>query len=257
LQVFANIHSDKPTVNLDQIIANPSLTPQAKMRMTEQLEKATGADKAEHTYGPGFYDLYKRIHLPEGDPQRLTDSGELYGHVGKGGDLTVSGVDKLNAEIQGRKTPEGVAESEMKAQFLKNARAQITGTDEGLHIEDPKGDELYLKFLADVLPRYDAQRREGKSAATLFNPESPDYLGKTISGFKRPMDQWFADTILDHPSEGGGFDVSQVKSVDQLVAAYRRGDVSKRIADQLAIANGWAVRKPPPAAPLPQVPMSR
>jgi hypothetical protein len=91
------------------------------------------------------------------------------------------GVDKLNAEIQGRKTPEGVAESEMKAQFLENARAQITGTAEGLHIKDPKGDELYLKFLADVLPRNDAARREGKSAASLFNPESPDYLGKAIA----------------------------------------------------------------------------
>jgi hypothetical protein len=59
----------------------------------------------------------------------------------------------------------------MKAQFLEYARAQITGTDEGLHIKDPKGDELYLRFLADVLPR-----RERKSAASLFNPESPDYL---------------------------------------------------------------------------------
>jgi len=31
------------------------------------------------------------------------------------------------------------------------ARGQITGTDEGLHIKDPKGDELYLKFMAQAL----------------------------------------------------------------------------------------------------------
>jgi hypothetical protein len=41
------------------------------------------------------------------NPHLLVDPGELRGHVGKRGDLTVAGVAKLNAEIRGRKTPEG------------------------------------------------------------------------------------------------------------------------------------------------------
>jgi hypothetical protein len=350
------------------------MTKDAKVRMTEQLEKATGTEKTERTYGAGFYDMYRRIHLPEGDPNRITDSSQLYGHVGPQppknflsdaqrdlaltpqesnlyqrhldnlagpgkvrnadgsistlfqasvehdgrfysiptvwdgkiippqeaikraqgvgwdkwpsyasedeaekrynvlhsymerdvqaynappaqGDLTVSGVDKLNTEIQARKSPEGVAESEMKAQFLKNARAQITGTDEGLHIKDPKGDELYLKFLAQVLPMYDAARKEGKSAPTLFNPDSPDYLGKAIAGFRRPMDQWYADTIHEQASPET-FDVTKVKSLADLVTAYRAGNVDKATADATAIAKGWATRKPPAPA-MPTVPMSQ
>jgi muramidase (phage lysozyme) len=253
-EVFKNIHGDKPTVTLAQIDALP-MTKDAKVRMTEQLEKATGTEKTERTYGAGFYDVYRRVHLPESDPDRVTDQSQLYSHVGPQGDLTVAGVDKLVTEIQARKSPEGVAESEMKAQFLKNARAQITGTDEGLHIKDPKGDELYLKFLAQVLPQYDAQRKAGKSATTLFNPESPDYLGKAITGFRRPMDQWYADTIHDQAAPGR-FDPAAVKSLDDLVAAYRHGDVDKATADALAIQKGWAVRKPPPAA-MPTVPMSQ
>jgi muramidase (phage lysozyme) len=253
-EVFKNIHSDKPTVTLAQIDALP-MTKDAKVRMTDALEKATGTEHTERTYGAGFYDMYRRIHLPEGDPDRVTDGSQLYGHVGPQGDLTVAGVDKLVTEIQARKSPEGVAETEMKAQFLKNARAQITGTDEGLHIKDPKGDELYLKFLAQVLPQYDAARKEGKSAPALFNPDSPDYLGKAIAGFRRPMDQWYADTIHDQASPST-FDVTKVNSLDDLVAAYRAGNVDKATADATAIARGWATRKPPPV-PMPTVPTSQ
>lgn len=255
-QVFHNIHSDKPTVTEDQIMADPTMTREAKERMVEQLERVRGTDtKAEKTYGDGFYDLYRRVHLPDSDPQRITDPGELYGHVGPNGDLTVAGVDKLVAEINGKKTPEGEAEGEIKKQFLANARAQITGTDEGLHIRDPKGDELYLKFLAQALPLYDAGRKSGKSASQLLNPDSPDYIGSIIKNFKRPMDQWVADTVHDNPSTGTTFDPTQVKSLDDLVALYREGRVSKSVADATAIANGWAVRKPA-AAPV-QVPMSQ
>ena len=255
LKVFGDIHSDKPTVTEGQIMADPYMTREAKERMTEQLEKAKGKDldKADKTYGSGFYDLYRRVHLPDSDPQRIADPGQLYGHVGPDGDLTVAGVDKLNAEIQGRKTPEGEAEGEMKKQFLANAKAQISGSDEGLHIKDPKGDELFLKFLAQALPLYDAQKKAGKAPTQLLNPDSPDYVGSIIKNFKRPMDQWFNDTIHDNPADTGKpFDATQVKSLDDLVAAYRQGRVTKAVADQTAIANGWATRKPAE----PQVPMS-
>lgn len=259
LGVFANIHSDKPTVTMQDIMNSP-MSKEAKERMTLQLEHVTGKeDKDEQTYGKGFYDLYRRIHLAPSDPDRITDASQLYGHVGPQGpnDLNVKGVDKLVAEIDARKTPEGVAESEMRAQFLKNAHAQITGSDEGLHIKDPKGDELYLKFLAQALPLYDAGKRAGKSANALLNPDSPDYIGKGLidqpgHGFRRPMDQWFSDTIHDAPAESTAFDPTKVKSLDELVGAYRAGKVSKAVADDLAIKNGWGARK----TPVPQLPMS-
>jgi hypothetical protein len=71
----------------------------------------------------------------------------------------------------------------------------------------------------------------------LLNPDSPDYLGKVItapnSGFKRPMDQWFSDIVQDSPTHVGkpaeaqAFDPKAVKSLDDLVSAYRAGKVTK------------------------------
>jgi GH24 family phage-related lysozyme (muramidase) len=254
---FKKIHTDDPNLTLGAILNNPNLTKEAGERLTKEYETRGGSTKTDHTYGPGFYDLYRRVHLPQGDPDRITDPNQLYAHVGPAGDLTVGGVDKLRSEIDLRRSPDGVAESEMRAQFLKNARAQITGTDEGLHIRDPKGDELYLKFMAQAWPLYDKERKAGKSPAQLLDPDSPDYVGKVIGNFKRPMDQWFNDTIHDNPADkapnAAAFDVSKVKTIDDLVAAYRRGDVNKQMADEIAIANGWGKRKPV----APQIPMSQ
>ena len=257
LEVFKDIHSEAPTLTGRQILNDPLLTKEAKEKLFTVKASATGGDKGEKTYGPGFYETYQRVHAADNDPNRITDPASLYARVGPNGDLTVAGVDKLVTEIQGRKTPEGVSEGEMKAQFFKTAKAQISGSDEGLHIHDPKGDQLYLKFMAQALPAYDAGRKAGKSAVQLLNPDSPDYIGKSIAQFKRPMDQWFGDVVQGSPVQRGepakAFDINTVKSLDDLVSAYRAGKVPKAQADQLAIDKGWAVRKAPVAAATVQV----
>lgn len=251
LDVFKDIHSDAPTLTGRDILNDTTLTKDAKEKLFNVKAAQTGGDKADKTYGPGFYKLYQQVHAADNDPNRVTDPASLYAHVGPTGDLTVAGVDKLVAEIQGRKTPEGVSEGEMKSQFFKTAKAQISGSDEGLHIHDPKGDQLYLKFMAQALPAYDAGRKNGKSAVQLLNPDSPDYVGKSIETFKRPMDQWFGDVVQGSPVQRGepakAFDINTVKSLDDLVGAYRAGKVPKAQADQLAIDKGWATPRVTPS----------
>lgn len=252
LRVFSNIHSAKPTITAQEIILNPRMTKEAKERMVAQLEKASG-DRDEHTYGPGFYAAYQAIHQPPGTEGRITDANQIYSRVGRGGDLTVKGADKLIQEIQGRKTPEGAAESEMRKQFLANAKAQISGSSEGLGLKDPKGEELYLKFMAQALPAYDAGRAAGKTPAQLLNPESPDYIGKGIAGFRRPMAEWVSDMTRDNgPGTPGAaaakpvknFDIGSIKTLNDALVAYRNGNITKAQADQMAIERGWGVKRP-------------
>ena len=261
---FKQIHTDDPNLKLGSILNDPRLSKEAGERLVKQYEERGGTTKADHTYGAGFYDLYQRVHLPEGDPQRLSDPGQLYSHVGPNGDLTVGGVDKLRSEIEQRKTPEGAAEGKMKDQFFKNARLQITGKSEHLGMEDHHGEELYLGFMTHALDEYDKQRKAGKSPSELLDPQSKDYLGKSIGSYKRDPSQWYSDMVHDNPEIAGDmkapaagaappFDPNKVTSVEQLVDAYHRGLVNKQTADQLAVAKGWGFRKPPQ----PQVPISQ
>ena len=253
-QIYAPPLNAKP-LSVQSIVLDDRLSRESKDRLIKLI--GDPGQKDDKTYGSGFVKAFQMVHAAEGTPGRITDPQQLYDRLGPNGDLTMAGVEKLRGEIALKRTPEGEAEAEMKREFLRNARSQITGTDEGLHIKDPKGDQLYLKFMAQALPAYEAARREGKSPAALLNPDSPDYVGKIIGNFKRPMDQWFADTIHDTApgaaAAKGAFDVKSVKTLDDLVAAYRAGSVTKQQADELAIQNGWAARKAKPtAAPISQ-----
>jgi hypothetical protein len=248
-QIYAPPEGAKP-LSVSAIVNDDRLSRESKDRLIKLV--GSSDEKDDKTYGPGFVKAMQAVHAPAGDPNRITDPQQLYSRLGPQGDLTWAGVEKLRGEINLKKSPEGEAETEMKRVFLSNGRSQITGTDEGLHIKDPKGDQLYLKWMAQVLPAYDAGRVAGKTPAQLLNPDSPDYVGKSIVNFKRPMDQWFNDTIHDQPGSQqaqGAFDVSKVKNLPDLVTAFRAGQVTKQQADEMAIRNGWAMRKPQVSVP--------
>jgi hypothetical protein len=253
-----DIYSPQPKASVTSIVNDDRLSPEAKRRLINIA--GDPGQKDSKTYGAGFEQAFADIHAPPGNPDRITDPNQLYNRLGRNADpakqLTMAGVEKLREEIERRKSPEGTAESEMKKQFLSNAKGQISGSNEGLHIKDPKGDELYLKFLAQAWPSYDKGRKDGKSPEQLLNPDSADYVGKIIPTFKRPMNQWFSDVIQDQPTvaPGAGFDVKSIKTLDDAVKAYRGGKITKPQAEELAIQNGWAQRRAQ-AAPL--IPMSQ
>lgn len=256
-ELLVDLYSDTPKTNAKSIVSDPLLTREAAERMLTKAKQALddSNSKADKTYGKGFYDIYQRVHLPDGSPEKITDPSSLYSRVGPNGDLTVAGVDKLVGEINSRKTPEGAAEAEMKKSFLQLAKGQITGTNEGLGIKDKKGDELFLKFQANIFPAIEEGKKAGKTATQLFNPDSPDYVGKAINTYKRPMSQWYSDTIADNagepapvaavPGTPGAFDIAKVKSLEDLMSAYTAGKVKREVAQQVAIERGWAAKRAP------------
>jgi hypothetical protein len=258
-RIVTQLITDPTKVSVATIANDPNLRASEKLELYRITQAALNKDidaRDTKTYGSGFYGLYQRIHAPDGDPSKLTDPAELYSHVGQNGDLTVSGVDKLTAEIQSRRTPEGEAEAEMRKAFLSNARGEISGTNEGIHLRDPKGDELYLKFLAQALPAYDAGRKAGKSPAQLLNPDSPDYVGKSIQQFHRTPAQRMADLIAGgegppEPVPRGGMDLS---TPEGLRAAVRAGQITREQGVNIGIQNGWVrPNAPPPGPPSPPI----
>ncbi len=210
--------ADPKFTSMDQIPAelhaslavdHPQTLDYLERRAQYNSERGSGmVTKDMREYGKGFYDLFNAVHAPADDPNRISSIGGLQKHIGKDGDLTIAGYDKLSKELEGKSTPEGDAEGIMKKQFLKNAKEQISNENIGLNIQDPKGEEMYQKFLTQVLPAYDAARAQGKSAIDLLNPDSKDYVGNSIGQFKRALPQQVADTVIAQPSAWQGFKTS-------------------------------------------------
>lgn len=167
------------------------------------VANARGNDKDMREYGRGFYKLFQAVHADASDPNRVNNVKQLYEHIGPDGDLTMAGLDKLNTEINGKNTPEGAAEGDMRKHFFENAKSQISGKNDLFGLPDSKGEEQYLKFMAQTFPLIEKLRSEGKTASQIYNPDSPDYVGKLIPAFKRPLNIQMQDMQRDAQGLGG------------------------------------------------------
>ncbi len=247
--VLKDVFSGNPQTTAQSIANNDNLTRDAKERLISLVGRTNKGQHDENTYGTAFYSLFQQIHADPNDPNRLTDPAALYDHVGK--DLTLAGMEKLRAEIAAKKTPEGEAASAMKKQFLDVAKHQISGANPLMNLRDPKGEELFLKFQSVFFPAYEKGLKDGKAPAQLLDPSSPDYLGKNISQFKRPMNQWLADmssaNTVNFGPAGSAAPTDTFKSASDVVKAYQSRKISYKQAGDILIKNGWAQQDRIPA----------
>ena len=244
--------ADPAKVDPSAIANDANLSPIHKAALSNMLLAALqrDGDRATQSYGPGFYGAFQAVNAPDGSAQKLIDPTQLYPRASANGDLTAAGVARLTAEIRAKRTPEGEAESAMKSAFLAKARGDITASNDALYISDPKGDALFLKFLAQALPAFDDGKQAGKTAVQLLDPDSPDYIGKAIATFQRTPAARAADMLNDAPPAPPPIDLN---SKDGILAAHRAGRLDRRSAAAALIMGGFA-RPPGPPAPAPQAP---
>lgn len=225
---------------------DPMMTGYMERRAEYNLQKGSGAStKDAREYGEGFYSLFKAVHAADGAPDKVNSIQQLMQHVGKDGDLTMAGFDKLSSEMNSSKTPEGEAEGMMKRQFFALAKGQISGASDGLHIKDPKGDELYLRFMTQALGAYDKGKSEGKTPTQMFNPDSPDYLGKSIPSFKRPPSQWMGDMMYEGAAPGQ-------RPLQDIIADVKAGKLTSEQGQGEAMKAGYIQAPATPTVPRPQ-----
>lgn len=229
----------RESVTAMSIASNPKLTREAIQRNIALIDKA---DRTDNTYGPEFYSVFQRVHLPEGDPNRVQSINDLVPMVGKG--LTMSGYNEVVKHLQGKGTPEGDSEAKMLSQFLRVAHDTLSGTNPMIDIKDPKGEEINLGFMAQVLPQYYKLRSQGKTPAQLLDPNSPDYLGKSMNSLKRST----AEMVRDMIGDAGGADADTSTS-QGLIKAVQSGKISRAEGEKIALERGWIKPSAPAVAP--------
>jgi len=128
-------------------------------------------------------DLYDRIHLPDGDPRKITDENELNKHFGNG--LNMADLKNLRGEISNKGTIEGEANSQMKKTFIQSAYQAIAKPDPVTKLADPEGAKNFQIWQSNFLSSYQEGLKSGKTPAQLLNPKSSDYLGQDIDQYQR------------------------------------------------------------------------
>jgi hypothetical protein len=144
---------------LTNAIANdPALTWETKRALGEAAEKHGDDDVqgAAQSYGPGFWDAYKKITAPVGDPDRISDPLQVYQRAGPDGDLKLAGAAKLVSTMKEvQRSVDDQAVHTTKTGLMNYAKSQLSfEQDTGpIKIRDPKGEAI---FNAQFIPKFEA-----------------------------------------------------------------------------------------------------
>lgn len=205
-------------VDLGSVASDPSLAHDPSkieniIAFTKSYDDLQKAGNKIVTDGNTYSALWKLIHLPDGNSNKLTNPDDINQFVGTGpGKITPDDAIQLRHEVLDANSPNGKIESELKDQFQKVVEQTLSKSNTLLGIADPKGQEQVQKFMTWFLPEYQKQRAAGKSPADLLNPDSKDYLGKGLATLKRSPEQMIQDLGIANPTQDFGVPIPKVNS---------------------------------------------
>ena len=129
-----------------------------------------------HTNPVVEHTLFRRIHLPDGDPKKIVDTDLIY-QAYERGQLSFTDMDKLRKEVVEARTPEGSVFGREKSDFLKGMEPRITKPGPFGVYTDPTTPEQFANFKRDLEQTITEYRKAGKNPRVLFDRNSPDYFG--------------------------------------------------------------------------------
>lgn len=142
--------------------------------ITARLDKPEPLTRVSHDTTMG---LLKQMRAT--DDSRLTDNGAIYEAYGSG-KLTRADFTFLNNEFNNLKTPDGAMLGKTRDEFFKRYAASIDGAmDFGGH--SALGSQRMYQFEMDARRQEADLRKAGKDPHALYDPSSPDFIGKPVN----------------------------------------------------------------------------
>ncbi len=131
-------------------------------------------------------DLMARIHLPDGDPNKITDLQPVIKEMAAGF-LNRSDFASLQTAVKEAASPEGGRLGIEMKRFLDGVKARITNTFMG--DIDKLGEYNFYLFQQYVQERVNEMRKEKKDPYLLFRPSAPEFLGNpgVLAQYMRTM----------------------------------------------------------------------
>jgi hypothetical protein len=170
--------SDAPKT-FDQFYADPvvkaaweQITPEAKRSYQEHFANPNLLQRSDPAL---VNDLTQRIYLPDGDPRKISQPGDISDYMGKG--LAYPDQQRLIKQMQEANTPEGNPFLKQVAQVKSTGRDMIKSSMSAFTLAHPElAEEAAYRFSLDLDNKIKAARAAGVDPQTLFTPGSKDYV---------------------------------------------------------------------------------
>lgn len=152
-----------------------------------------------------YFDLYRRVHLPVGHPDKITDFNQVLPHVGYG--VPMSGeasAETLRLDIEQLAKPEFVRRDKLLQKFFAGVKPTIDTSIFG-GTADAEGSRRFTDFILAKSPMYWEGIEKGIPAASLLTEKlddgsaNPDYIAKDLlTVYRRTAGQALQDEAAEH-----------------------------------------------------------
>lgn len=176
--VITKLGEDPTGLSAKDVLNLPFVNPDMRVAALRMVQTGITGHEVTDQEDAIYNDYYKRIHAPDGDPDKITDPALLYPLVDT---LGFAKTQQLVAEV-GRD-----GDNKLETQLTKSlddlaekslvVKDPITGF---LDPNDKEGNKLLYQFRAWFANEYQKQRDAGKTPQELLSPDSPTYLGRMI-----------------------------------------------------------------------------
>jgi hypothetical protein len=269
-EYLKDAYSPQPQKTTADVANDPRLEgdPTTKKQIISIIERTNKPDPIAKVSQETTRRFMDQMSLPYGDPNKLTGM-EPIKDAFIAGKLSRSDFDWLDNKFKSSLTPEGEKWDKHFSGVEKAVMPKITKTEIQLGgITDTEAGQRVYDWHQEVERRKAQLVKEGKNPHDLLDPAKPEYVGsdKFLEPYRASMEKTLSKLRLDTDAQhsdkpaatGAPFDVKQIKTKEDAVAAYQAHRITKEQADQMALERGWATRRAPSApTEAPHVPVSQ
>lgn len=186
--VIKDSASGNPGITENDIKTAPGISPEARMRMLAWQRRDGMPEPMGRVSQETATDLFRRMNLPDDDPQHISDLREVR-NAYVNGKLKRSDEEWLEKRFIEGRTPEGSELKRQRTELSKGAAQMLDGST--MMKIDSEGKLRVYNYERFVDGKIDEYRKAGKNPLDLFDPTKSDFLGKpdVIRGFTRPLQE--------------------------------------------------------------------
>lgn len=140
-----------------------------------------------------FIELFKRINLPDGDPNRIYSDKQLNVYM-ENEELSYSQVKALRQEIQGANS-DAKYRSSLKTNYMKAAEQAILKPNPVTKQVSAAARESYSNFLKEFQSSYAEKKAAGLTDEELFSSESKNNLFTIVNKYRKTPSEIMSDNM--------------------------------------------------------------
>ncbi len=183
------MHGDGPGVSSNDVL-HALQTNKIDSSTAEHLWKALDSENQDKKLrsDPGVMnDLTRRLALPDGDPNKITDSQDITKHLGR--DISIPDGNLLMGLLAEKHTPQGDADAQNQKNYMDTVKNTLIKNS---LMPDPEGMKINQQVQAQALEYSLQAAKNGKTKTQIWSPTlggqpNPDYVGNHVAIPTRSM----------------------------------------------------------------------